>query len=129
MRHQTSDVSLYSVNNVFILQQTKLVTRDLSLYSVNSILFLTCQVNSILRNVATKLDYDEDQLEDLYERTAWLLEEKTGVPASSYEMFKKAVVWVHLTLVIPETHLVFVVIVTQKCWEGAHSLTMRRRKR
>ena len=49
-------------------------------------------MNSILRNVATKLDYDNDQLEDLYERTAWALEAKAGLPASSYDMFKKAVV-------------------------------------
>ena len=50
------------------------------------------QVNSILRNVASKLDYDNEQLESLYERTAWTLEEKTGAPSSSYELFKKAVV-------------------------------------
>ena len=49
------------------------------------------QVNSILRNVATKLDYDNDQLEDLYQRTAWQLEETTKIPASSYDLFKKAV--------------------------------------
>ena len=49
-------------------------------------------MNSILRNVASKLNYDNDQLEDLYERTAWALEEATGVSASSYDMFKKAVV-------------------------------------
>lgn len=48
-------------------------------------------VNSILRNVATKLDYDSEQLEDLCERTAWFLEEQTKIPASSYDMFKKAV--------------------------------------
>ena len=54
--------------------------------------YLYFQVNSILRNVASKLDYDSDQLESLYERTAWLLEETTGIPASSYDMFKKAVV-------------------------------------
>lgn len=53
---------------------------------------LPTQVNSILRNVASKLNYDNDQLEDLYERTAWALEEVIGVPASSYDMFKKAVV-------------------------------------
>jgi len=38
------------------------------------------------------LEYDNDQLESLYERTAWKLEEKTGVTGSSYELFKKAVV-------------------------------------
>ena len=55
-------------------------------------LIMALKVNSILRNVATKLDYDNDQLESLYERTAWMLEERTGIPSSSYELFKKAVV-------------------------------------
>ncbi len=49
------------------------------------------QANSILRNVATKLDYDNEQLESLHERTAWALEDKTGIPSSSYSLFKKAV--------------------------------------
>ena len=52
---------------------------------------LHTQVNSILCNVARKLDYDNDKLEDLYERTAWTLEDKLGIPGSSYELFKKAV--------------------------------------
>lgn len=41
--------------------------------------------------MASTLVYDSDQLEDFYERTAWRLEEKTGVPGSSYDLFKKAV--------------------------------------
>ncbi len=49
------------------------------------------QVNSILRNVASKLKYENEQLEALYERTAWKLEERTGMPGSSYDLFKKAV--------------------------------------
>ncbi|CAI8037736.1 Eukaryotic translation initiation factor 2 subunit 1 [Geodia barretti] len=49
-------------------------------------------VNSILRNVASKLEYESEQLEDLYERTAWALETRSGLPASSYDLFKKAVV-------------------------------------
>ena len=49
------------------------------------------QVNSILCNVARKLDYDNDKLLDLYERTAWQFEDKTGRPGSSYEVFKKVV--------------------------------------
>ena len=61
-------------------------------YVVHHIWCLSGQVNSILRNVASKLDYDNDQLESLYERTAWKLEEKTGIPGSAYELFKKAVV-------------------------------------
>ncbi len=54
---------------------------------VNSVL----EVNSILRNVASKLEYETEQLEDLYERTAWKLEEATGIYGSSYDLFKKAV--------------------------------------
>ena len=46
-------------------------------------------VNSILRRVAENLDYNNEQLEDLYERTAWKLEEGRP-PGSSYEVFKKA---------------------------------------
>ncbi len=52
---------------------------------------LYVQVNSILRNVASKLNYDNQQLESLHERTAWALEDKTGIPSSSYNLFKKAV--------------------------------------
>ena len=48
-------------------------------------------VNSILRRVAENLEYTNEQLEDLYERTAWKLEEGKP-PSSSYEVFKKAVV-------------------------------------
>lgn len=50
----------------------------------------TKQVNSILRHVAELLQYDNDQLEDLYSRTAWTYEDKTKVLGSAYEMFKKA---------------------------------------
>ena len=48
-------------------------------------------MNSILRNVASKLNYETEQLEELYERTAWKLEESLGIPGSSYDLFKKAV--------------------------------------
>jgi translation initiation factor 2 subunit 1 len=44
-------------------------------------------VNGILRNVAEITEFD---LEDLYMRTAWALEEKSG-RAASYEMFKLAI--------------------------------------
>ena len=54
--------------------------------------YIIPQVNSILRNVASKLEYESEQLEDLYERTAWALETRSGLPASSYDLFKKAVV-------------------------------------
>ena len=48
-------------------------------------------VNGILRHVAEKLDYNNEQLEDLYERTAWRLEDEKA-PGSAYQVFKKAVV-------------------------------------
>ena len=54
--------------------------------------YIIPKVNSILRNVASKLEYESEQLEDLYERTAWALETRSGLPASSYDLFKKAVV-------------------------------------
>eukprot|EP00058_Branchiostoma_floridae_P024106 XP_002609596.1 hypothetical protein BRAFLDRAFT_115066 [Branchiostoma floridae] len=47
-------------------------------------------VNSILRHVAHLLEYQHDeQLEDLYVRTAWAFDDEK--PGSAYEMFKKAV--------------------------------------
>lgn len=49
-------------------------------------------VNSILRHVADQLGYDSDeQLEDLYERTAWYFDKKYGKKAYAYEIFKKAI--------------------------------------
>lgn len=50
-------------------------------------------VNSILRHVAELLKYETDeQLEDLYQRTAWYLEEKyKKSKASAYDFFKQAV--------------------------------------
>ncbi|XP_054274544.1 eukaryotic translation initiation factor 2 subunit 1 [Macrosteles quadrilineatus] len=49
-------------------------------------------VNSILRHVAELLHYEtNEQLEDLYQRTAWLFEEKTKKKASAYDYFKQAV--------------------------------------
>ncbi|XP_014243906.1 eukaryotic translation initiation factor 2 subunit 1 [Cimex lectularius] len=49
-------------------------------------------VNSILRHVSELLEYENDeQLEDLYQRTAWLFEEKTKKKASAYDFFKQAV--------------------------------------
>lgn len=41
--------------------------------------------------MASKLNYENEQLEELYERTAWKLEEGTGIPGSAYDLFKKAV--------------------------------------
>ena len=50
-------------------------------------------VNSILRHVADLLDYEnDDQLEELYQKTAWRFEEKLKMKASSYDFFKQAVV-------------------------------------
>ncbi|CAH0385210.1 unnamed protein product [Bemisia tabaci] len=50
-------------------------------------------VNSILRHVAELLGYENDQqLEELYQRTAWYFEEKTKKKASAFDFFKQAVV-------------------------------------
>ncbi|KAL0277782.1 UNVERIFIED_CONTAM: hypothetical protein PYX00_004946 [Menopon gallinae] len=47
-------------------------------------------VNSILRHVAELLNYETDeQLEKLYQNTAWLFEEKLKKKASSYDFFKQ----------------------------------------
>jgi len=49
-------------------------------------------VNSILRHIGELLDYTEDeQLEDLYKRTAWSLEEKYKFKLSAFDIFKEAV--------------------------------------
>lgn len=49
-------------------------------------------VNSILRHVGEQLGFDSDeQLEDLYDKTAWHFDRKLKKRASSYDMFKKAI--------------------------------------
>lgn len=49
-------------------------------------------VNSILRHVAELLGYDTDeQLEDLYHKTAWHFDNKYNKPGASYEAFKHVV--------------------------------------
>ncbi|XP_060078780.1 eukaryotic translation initiation factor 2 subunit 1-like [Ylistrum balloti] len=49
-------------------------------------------VNSILRHVGELLEYgSEEQLEDLYKKTAWYFDDKYKKPGSSYEAFKHAV--------------------------------------
>lgn len=49
-------------------------------------------VNSILRHVAEILNYETDnQLEDLYKKTAWHFDEKLKKQANSYDIFKHAV--------------------------------------
>lgn len=50
-------------------------------------------VNSILRHVAELLHYDnDDQLEELYQKTAWHFEEKyKKQKASAYDFFKQSV--------------------------------------
>lgn len=49
-------------------------------------------VNSILRHVAETLKYETDeQLEELYKKTAWYFDEKFKKQASSYDVFKLAV--------------------------------------
>jgi len=49
-------------------------------------------VNSILRHVAEILEYtSNDQLEELYEKTAWYFDAKLGKPGACYDIFKNAV--------------------------------------
>lgn len=49
-------------------------------------------VNSILRHVGELLGYEsDDQLEELYQKTAWYFDKKYGKTGSSYEAFKLAV--------------------------------------
>lgn len=49
-------------------------------------------VNSILRHVAELLGFkNNDQLEDLYQKTAWHFEEKYKSKAASYDIFKQCV--------------------------------------
>merc|ERR1712020_776086 len=49
-------------------------------------------VNSILRHVATNLDFKtNEELEELYRKTAWHFESKTKKKGSSYDWFKQAV--------------------------------------
>ena len=49
-------------------------------------------VNSILRHVASILDYkSNEELEDLYTKTAWHFERKSKKKGSSYDYFKQAV--------------------------------------
>ncbi|KAI4468212.1 eukaryotic translation initiation factor 2 subunit 1 [Holotrichia oblita] len=55
-------------------------------------------VNSILRHVAELLKYENDeQLEELYQKTAWHFEEKYKKKASAYDAFKQAVIKRKLT--------------------------------
>ncbi|KAL7049144.1 hypothetical protein ACKWTF_003611 [Chironomus riparius] len=49
-------------------------------------------VSSILRHVAELLKYEnDDQLEELYQKTAWYFEEKHKNKTASYDIFKQAV--------------------------------------
>lgn len=48
-------------------------------------------VNSILSHVAELLQYNSQQLEDLYRRTAWYFDEKHKKQGYAYEIFKHAV--------------------------------------
>lgn len=47
---------------------------------------------SILRHVADQLDYTkEEELENLYEKTAWYFDKKLKKKAAAYDVFKKAI--------------------------------------
>ena len=53
-------------------------------------------VNSILRHVASTLGYKtNEELEELYRKTAWHFEAKTKKKGSSYDWFKQ-VMWISL---------------------------------
>lgn len=50
-------------------------------------------VNSILRHVAELLKFETDeQLEELYQKTAWHFEEKYKSKTAAYDVFKQAVI-------------------------------------
>lgn len=50
------------------------------------------QVASILRHVGEILKFETDEeLEDLFEKTAWLFDEKYKATGGAYEAFKHAV--------------------------------------
>lgn len=57
---------------------------------------IVLQVYSILRHVAEVLEYTKDeQLESLYQRTAWVFDEKYKRPGyGAYDVFKQAVAYV-----------------------------------
>lgn len=48
-------------------------------------------VNSILRHVADMMKFTNEQLEELYEKTAWHFEEKLKSKAAAYDVFKQCV--------------------------------------
>lgn len=49
-------------------------------------------VNSILRHVAELLKYENnEQLEELYQKTAWYFEEKSKNKTAAYDIFKQCV--------------------------------------
>lgn len=66
------------------------------------------QVYSILRHVAEVLEYSKDeQLENLYQRTAWVFDEKYKRPGyGAYDVFKLAVSWVFFILLKTSAHLI-----------------------
>lgn len=48
-------------------------------------------INMILRHVAEQLGYEKnEQLEELYEKTAWYFDRKLKKKAAAYDFFKKA---------------------------------------
>lgn len=49
-------------------------------------------VNSILRHVADMMKFTNEQLEELYEKTAWHFEEKLKSKAAAYDVFKQCVI-------------------------------------
>lgn len=53
-------------------------------------------INSILRHVAEQLGYEtNEQLEELYEKTAWHFDRKLKKKAAAYDIFKKALTYAY----------------------------------
>ena len=74
-------------------------------------IFSVCQVNSILRHVGELLNYDcDEQLEELYQKSAWFFDRKYGKPGSSYEAFKLAVTYVVVSYVMNRQFNIYLII-------------------
>lgn len=79
----------------FFKEEKTIIILPLSLKNVAHIFCWehSLQVYSILRHVAEVLEYTKDeQLESLYQRTAWVFDKKYNRPGyGAYDVFKQAV--------------------------------------
>lgn len=79
---------MYFIDTVFVTE-----VKSACFYQKYLLLFF--QVNSILRHVAELLNYETDeQLEELYVKTAWFFDRKFKKAGAAYDAFKHAVTWV-----------------------------------